>query len=349
MNAYDLHNYGEKVEKILSNPKLLVRLDRDKSASQWTIDGFVNADPSPTYTYLEWIVKSYIDQGIKLYEDVISRVKPALNDYIYLISSNKLKIGDKPWENERNILNYCGLVGCKQKGFEKIGLETLLQKYNEDLESRREKQLETNEVISNSKTVFEDDEVKVIWPQTEKASCYYGQGTKWCTAATEADNMFNVYNKQGKLYIVIPKHPNYVGEKYQLHIETDSIMNEEDDSISIDELFENYPTLEQFKPFQIFLKHDELLNACTVGDADTVKELLEEGVSPRIRDYGCVANAVRKGHIDVIKILLNDDRFYDTREWGLLESAIPPVSIERYPKIKALLEDAIEKIKKRTA
>jgi hypothetical protein len=66
-------------------------------------------------------------------------------------------------------------------------------------------------------TLYEDDKWRVIVPQDEPASCYYGQGTRWCTSATKARNMFSYYNNIAPLLIAIPKDPFKPGEKYQLH------------------------------------------------------------------------------------------------------------------------------------
>jgi hypothetical protein len=43
--------------------------------------------------------------------------------------------------------------------------------------------------------------------------------------------MFNRYNKDGNMYILLPKHPNYDGEKYQLHFKSGQFMDEEDSMI----------------------------------------------------------------------------------------------------------------------
>lgn len=76
--------------------------------------------------------------------------------------------------------------------------------------------------------VYEDNTWLVVVPHTERAACYYGKGTKWCTAATEGDNMFDEYNKQGKLYVNINKTTN---KKYQFHFETMQFMDEIDAQI----------------------------------------------------------------------------------------------------------------------
>lgn len=76
--------------------------------------------------------------------------------------------------------------------------------------------------------VYEDKDWLIIVPKTQEAAIYYGKGTKWCTAASSSDNMFEYYNDQGRLYININKH---TGDKYQFHFESDSFMDAEDNPI----------------------------------------------------------------------------------------------------------------------
>ena len=77
------------------------------------------------------------------------------------------------------------------------------------------------------KKILETNEWLVICPKTEEAACYYGANTKWCTAAKN-DNMFDVYNREGPLYIFINKQNN---EKYQMHAQSLSFMNELDEPV----------------------------------------------------------------------------------------------------------------------
>ncbi|MEP6710090.1 MAG: hypothetical protein ABJA64_00010, partial [Candidatus Saccharibacteria bacterium] len=225
MNAYDLYNYSEKISKLLESfPKLADRVENDRSYSQDNFQSLVDTDPTSTKSYLRWIIDSYVNNGIKLYEDLLSRVKPALEDYVYLKSTTQLGA------TEKIIDNYCGIVGCTKKFKEKPGLESLIDKYEPALEHRREKIVQSAQIKEDTEQVFESDELVILQPKTEEASCYYGQGTKWCTAAKK-NNSFNEYNKDGKLYILLPKTPQHEGEKYQLHFETSSFMDEKDESV----------------------------------------------------------------------------------------------------------------------
>lgn len=55
------------------------------------------------------------------------------------------------------------------------------------------KRQQTKKVKSDSITVYDDDDKMVVIPLSEKASCYYGKNTQWCTAATTSDNYFTSY------------------------------------------------------------------------------------------------------------------------------------------------------------
>ena len=65
---------------------------------------------------------------------------------------------------------------------------------------------------SETTTVFEDEEYKVVMPHTKESSCLYGANTTWCTAATQSANLF--YNYVGRkennviLYYIIKKGGN---------------------------------------------------------------------------------------------------------------------------------------------
>lgn len=52
--------------------------------------------------------------------------------------------------------------------------------------------------------VYEDDRFFVVNPLTKDSSCYYGKGTKWCTASS-TDDQFNRYNDDGKLFYILDK------------------------------------------------------------------------------------------------------------------------------------------------
>lgn len=58
--------------------------------------------------------------------------------------------------------------------------------------------------VEGGNVVYEDDRFFVVNPLTHQASCYYGKGTKWCTAA-DSSYQFNQYNDDGKLFYILDK------------------------------------------------------------------------------------------------------------------------------------------------
>jgi hypothetical protein len=58
--------------------------------------------------------------------------------------------------------------------------------------------------VEGGNVVYDDSRFFVVNPLTNESSCYYGKGTKWCTAA-EGTNHFNRYNEDGKLFYVLDK------------------------------------------------------------------------------------------------------------------------------------------------
>lgn len=59
--------------------------------------------------------------------------------------------------------------------------------------------------LEGADQVYEDDRFTIVTPKTHKASCYYGAGTKWCTASMNGDSHFNRYNQDAKLFYIIDK------------------------------------------------------------------------------------------------------------------------------------------------
>jgi hypothetical protein len=83
----------------------------------------------------------------------------------------------------------------------------------------------------------------IIIPETEEASCYYGKGTKWCTAA-DTSNRFDQYASQGDLYILINKKDP--SEKYQFHFESSQFMDVKDRDIELGEFMEDNSDVYEF-------------------------------------------------------------------------------------------------------
>ena len=58
--------------------------------------------------------------------------------------------------------------------------------------------------VSGGNVVYDDGRYFIVNPLTLDSSCYYGKGTKWCTAAAN-NEQFNRYNQDGKLFYIMDR------------------------------------------------------------------------------------------------------------------------------------------------
>lgn len=68
------------------------------------------------------------------------------------------------------------------------------------------KRQERQATKKNADKLFEDERWLLVHPKDTAASCFYGKGTQWCTAATEGGNAHDMYAaKNNFLYYLIDK------------------------------------------------------------------------------------------------------------------------------------------------
>ena len=133
---------------------------------------FEDADPTANKQYTEWIIRRFIDGGIRYLEDVDSTVAENLAIYHELktrrmippelMDINKFK-GDA---NPNSVIRF----------FRKV--------YN----IYRELPDQVEKAKGNAKEFYDDADIRIVVPADKTAACYYGQGTQWCTASTKSTN-----------------------------------------------------------------------------------------------------------------------------------------------------------------
>jgi len=197
-------------------------------------------DPTPNKELTFWCALNYANNGITRFED-IGRAMNALEDYKKLLRKPKLN----PPLQIRDI-NQIKVLST---------LEKIVDQYpKEEIVSNKEAMNQEEQGFYESKEatlLYNDSNIKVVIPNTEKASIFFGKGTKWCTAATK-NNMFSNYSKKNDpLYIIMIKGSN---EKYQFHFGTKQFMDISDKEINPQELANKYQIL--YKIFEpIAIKH----------------------------------------------------------------------------------------------
>lgn len=112
--------------------------------------------------------------------------------------------------------------------------------YDSDMTLRSPKNDSTS--TTEIKPILLTDRIAVLQPNTKRASCFLGKGTEWCTGATSSWNAYWEHATEGPLYVVLTdKHG-----KFQWHFESNQFMDEHDDSIPEETLYDivnEYPEL----------------------------------------------------------------------------------------------------------
>lgn len=254
-----IKKYGTQLEKAVEQRENL------KTTSEELLKKFRDTDPTKAGQYTEWLVKGYLGNGIRLLEDLSSRAEPVLENYLQLSQNKILSKGEpgQPWSNEYDVNNYLGLTGGKVGKRQLLGLEDLITKYQHELDklvkTKQEKAIRKELAHTGSKLIVDNSEAVVIEPTTEKAACYYGQGTKWCTGATRGMNMYIHYHTQGPLYIVIPKKPKHQKEKYQIHLATDQFKDDKDEDVNPLPLFIRFKLFDEPLFKEIFIDNPKAI------------------------------------------------------------------------------------------
>lgn len=216
-----VENWGQKMWDRISKDRDVPKNDRDvtdpeqqKELIASYIETLERADPTKNKQYVQNLIKFYIN-GERL-EDLKSTAVD------YLTKFHKLK-AKKQIPSPRNDINRYANFG---------DFATVIDEYPDPEKAEKSK--------GNAKEVYKDANVRIIAPEDEQAACYYGQGTRWCTAATNGTNMFTDYRQTGPIYILIPTKQQYPGEKYQIAPLSDEYMNEKDGEVDIMDLKERF-------------------------------------------------------------------------------------------------------------
>ena len=139
-----------------------------------------SASINPNHKYLDWITKNWSPTDVEG-DEITHNLKEILLAVSKFDTQNqRLKIKD---------LNQYRDIDQLFDTLQKLGQT-----------ARR-----TVEISDEVDRIYEDNRFVVVVPKTHKSSCYYGAGTKWCTASKDTDSHFSNYKSGGELYYIIDK------------------------------------------------------------------------------------------------------------------------------------------------
>jgi hypothetical protein len=178
------------------------------------------------------------------------------------------------------------------------------------------------------KKIFQNENWTIFTPFTEKAACYLGVNTEWCTTwgqhslnpdYKDRTNQFNTYNVRDKLYIII--NNKNLNDKYQFHFQSKQFMDREDKRINSGEFLEKHTDIRNFF-FPSFLKDDlsqdeislEIGRLPVLSPSDSTK--LIERVSSKLADINPLIRAIIDRDEDEVNKLITDPQMKDTIDFN---------------------------------
>jgi len=140
-----------------------------------------SASINPNHKYLEWIAKNWDTSGPNEEGDIDHNLKEIL-------------LAVSKFDNESHRLEIKDLN-------QYVNIDQLFDALKKVGETARR----TVDITEDVEKIYEDNRFVVVSPKTHTASCYYGAGTKWCTAAKDTKSHFSTYKGSGELYYIIDK------------------------------------------------------------------------------------------------------------------------------------------------
>ena len=186
-----------------------------EKAAEMILQNIEVGDPTKQKKYSQALARMYANGLIK-WEDMGSTMRDQLTKFATLAVKKQLKPEHADFNSFKDINHFYDAVS----------------QYDEpEGKELRDK--------GTAKEIYKDANVRIIQPQDTNAACYYGKGTRWCTAA-DNNNMFDRYNQNGPMYILMPTKPEYDGEKYQIHPDSGQYMDETDSEVEPQDLMKRF-------------------------------------------------------------------------------------------------------------
>ena len=187
-----------------------------------TIDHIAeHGDPTPKKLYTGWITNQYKKQNIRM-EDM-----PSTKETLTNFDRHKRNLDKKDINQYDHIAD----------------VDTALDPHLGKAASKGEEERAIKH--EGAETIHNKDGLSVTKLKTKEAACFYGAGTRWCTAAKNG-NLFDHYTRQGPLYVV--NTPDKT--KYQFHFESGQYADVQDRTQPLGDLVHKYPGLRDVKEFK---------------------------------------------------------------------------------------------------
>ena len=184
MNIY----YKTKLMLITENRVSQVKEKYDIPTEVWEPMVTGSAAIAPNQKYLEWLAKVW--RASVSTPDKVEQQR--IEGNVWTGTLNGLLTTIEEFDRVRPNLKKKDLYQYKDR-----------QEVIDSLGQYKKEKSRNVETHKESEVVYEDNRFKVVVPKSHTASCYYGAGTKWCTASKDSPSHFKNYDKEGKLFYIL--------------------------------------------------------------------------------------------------------------------------------------------------
>ena len=205
------------------------------------LDLFRTADPTRNASCLPWLLRTYAAGGYRLedlpkaYEtlEAFARLRQRLPDSAVI---------NREIRNPRKLGSHMTLASLWSFIAPFVEAERLAKEEcsGEQVDADRER------ALSQSRVLHRSNRIVVAVPMTEEASCWWGRGTQWCTAARNNNAFENYYSVAPLIVICLRKVGDLPARKLQLHAPASytQFMDENDARVSPELVSERWQDLE---------------------------------------------------------------------------------------------------------
>jgi len=207
--------YSGCLEEAMADLKAMKAKYKDEPILSKIVDALEDRDPSGNHKYINWAMKqmeiAYKEGGFddpSLARDSVARVmaRKVLRMGDMILDFHNLSKKAAAWRDDAGKQLSKDLNSWTDIETLESDIETAKSAAMRAKKEKEDKGKASKQAKSESDVVYDDEKFMVIRPLSPHASCYFGQGTKWCISATDSQNYFDSYTKEGKaFYFVMDK------------------------------------------------------------------------------------------------------------------------------------------------
>jgi len=158
------------------------KIFKDKYTTPEQMDAIVrvSSEVEPKHKYLIWLAKSL--------------TKPTTDEAAFA----------EELANAQELLMRFNTIGSNLP-IKDISQYKSISELAEAIKTYENRQRRTIKKVDGADIIYDDDDYTIVHPKEYKASCFYGKGSKWCTASEDSDSNWRRYNEDAKLFYFLSK------------------------------------------------------------------------------------------------------------------------------------------------